>query len=311
MLKTVFWGNSDFVMPSLRVLAQETRLLAIFTGQDKPFGRNLEKIKIPEPKELGLSLQIPVYQPASLKAPDVTEKIRTFAPDLMVVISYGKFIPHEIYSLPSLGTVNLHASLLPLYRGASPIQQSLLHGDSKTGITIQKINDKLDEGNLVFSKEMTIEPEDQYLSLRKKLSELSALTLKEYLDALRAGRVPEEFPQKGEASYCRKITKEQGRIAWSLLSAEEIANQWRAFFAWPGSFCFYQGKLLKLGALRAESEHQAGIPGEVLSADRNGILIRAREGAIRVLELQPENKKMMPVQDFLNGHRIQTGDRLE
>lgn len=310
MLKTIFWGNSDFVPPVLQALKDETHLKAIMTGPDQPFGRRLEQVKIPEPKELGLAWGIPVYQPLSLKDPEMTNLIRKMEPDLMVVISYGKIIPEAIYSIPPLGTINLHASLLPRYRGASPIQQSLLNGDSKTGISIQKINHRLDEGNLLLSKEIAIEQEDHYVSLRKKLSELSAEILKEYLDALKQGKSLPEFPQAGEPSFCRKITREQGLIRWHEQSAEEVVNQWRALMLWPGVYTHYQQKTLKLSGLSAH-EWQGGKPGEVLLAHRKeGLFIKAKTGAVKILEIQPENKKNMGFSDFLNGHPLKTGDYL-
>ena len=218
----------------------------------------------------------------------MTNLIRKMEPDLMVVISYGKIIPEAIYSIPPLGTINLHASLLPRYRGASPIQQSLLNGDSKTGISIQKINHRLDEGNLLLSKEIAIEQEDHYVSLRKKLSELSAEILKEYLDALKQGKSLPEFPQTGEPSFCRKITREQGLIRWHEQSAEEVVNQWRALML-SREFIPLSAKTLKLSGLSAH-EWQGGKPGEVRWLTvKKGFSLENRSGEI--LEIQPENKK--------------------
>lgn len=310
MFKTIFWGNSEFVLPTLEVLKKETHLLAIITGLDKPIGRRLEKIKIPEPKEKGLLWDVPVFQPATLKDAEFVKTIQDLAPDLMVVISYGKIIKEDIYSIPPLGTINLHASLLPQYRGASPIQQSLLKGDGKTGVSIQKINDFLDEGNLLLTKEIIIEPEDHYPILRNKLAHLSAEVLKELLHKIKQKEKIEEKPQIGTPSFCKKITKEQGLISWQHQTAQEIYNHWRGLTLWPGIHTYFRGKVLKLQKI-LPIDWKEGKPGQVLKASqKEGLIIKAKEGAIQILEIQPENKKNMEFADFLNGYSLKVGDSL-
>lgn len=310
MLKTIFWGNSEFVLPALEVLQKETKLLAIITGLDKPIGRRLEKIKIPEPKEKGLLWNVPVFQPETLKDENLVKVIKDLAPDLMVVVSYGKIIKEEIYSIPPLGTINLHASLLPQYRGASPIQQSLLNGDCKTGVCIQKINDFLDEGNLLLTKEIAIDSQDNYPILRNKLAHLSADVLKEFLNKIKKERKIEEKPQTGTPSFCKKITKEQGLISWHHQTAQEIYNHWRAFTLWPGIYTHFRGKTLKLKKI-LPLDWQEGESGQVLKASqKEGLIIKAKEGAIQILELQPENKKNMEFASFLNGYSLKVGDVL-
>lgn len=305
-LNTVFWGNSEFVLPSLEVLARETRLGAIFTGPDQAVGRNLKSVKIPEPKLYGNLHGIPVFQNEDLKTEDLPGEIRKFEPDLMVVISYGKILPERIFSLPPLGTVNLHASLLPDYRGASPIQQALLNGDGKTGVTIQKINAQLDAGNILLQKELEIEPGDTYLTLRPKLAQESGKLLEEYLRILTKEETLPEYPQNDKVSYCSKITKQDGEIRWEQ-SAREIFNKWRAFIHWPGVFCSFRGGALKLKQLEILSESQ-GKPGEIIRADKGGLWVRCGSGAISLLMVQPPNKNAMAYQDFLNGYRLKAGE---
>lgn len=305
-LKTVFWGNSEFVLPSLEVLRRETSLKAIFTGPDQSVGRNLKEIKIPEPKLFAQRYGIPVFQNEDLKSADLPAEIRNFDPDLMVVISYGKILPEKIFSLPPLGTVNLHASLLPHYRGASPIQQALLNGDLKTGVTIQKINAQLDAGNILLQRELEIDPRDTYLTLRPKLAEESGQLLEEYLRILSKAETLPEYPQNERVTYCSKISKQDGEIRWNL-DARQIINKWRAFIQWPGIFCSFRGGALKLKQIEWIDE-DGSQPGEIIKADKSGLWIRCGRGAISLLEVQPPNKKVMTYQDFLNGYRLKAGE---
>jgi methionyl-tRNA formyltransferase len=272
-------------------------------------GRNQKQVKVPEPKKFGVENNVPVFQEQNLKDPEIIQKIKEMKPDLMVVISYGRLIPREIFEIPPYGTVNIHASILPQYRGASPIQQSLLNGDEKTGITIQKINEKMDEGNLLVVRELRIEKQDTYPELRRKLAILAEEVLKDFIRDTERGDMPEEKPQLGIPSYCTKIKKENGRVRWESESGEQIYNKWRAFYPWPGIYGFYKGKMVKLKEIQPESI--SGPPGTVIQADKNGFIVAAKQGGIRIEKLQPANKKEMSYQDFLNGYQIKAGDTLE
>lgn len=310
--KTIFWGNSEFCLPTLEVLNQKTKLQQIFTGLDKPIGRNQKQIKIPEPKEFGLNHSIQVNQEQDLKTPLLEEEIRKIQPDLMIVLSYGKIIPKNIYELPKYGTINLHASLLPEYRGASPIQNSLLHGDLKTGVTIQRINDKLDEGNILLSETIEIQPNEKYPELRKRLSLITAQLLENYLNLLEKSILPPEQAQKGNTTYCKKILKEHGKILWTEETASQIFNKWRAFYEWPGIYTFYQGKMIKFIEIENIENGLGNLkPGSVIKADKEGLIIQAKKGTIKVLKLQPADKKAMDWISFLNGHRLKSGDLFE
>lgn len=309
--KTVFWGNSEFCIPSLEVLFKHTQLIAIYTGLDKPIGRNQKSIKIPEPKEFGSGHGISVFQEQDLKNEAVFKQIESFAPDLMVVISYGKIIPKEIYNYPKYGTINIHASLLPKYRGAAPIQNSLLHGDSETGVSIQRINDKLDEGNVLLSKTTSISETENYHGLRQRLSFLSAELLESFLQKLSSNKEIEEFPQTGKGSYCKKVIKENGKILWAEESADDIYNKWRAFFDWPGIYTYYQGKMIKFNIIEKIKNSESGKPGLIYKADKEGLFVFAKKGSIKLLTLQPESKKAMDFISFLNGHRIKPGECFE
>lgn len=310
MLKTIFWGNSDFVLPSLKTVQEESDLLAIFTGLDHKIGRNNKKVKIPEPKEFGLEKNIDVFQNQDLNDPDLLSTIKELKPDIMIVISYGKIIPKSIFSIPRLGTINVHGSLLPKYRGASPMQQALLHGDKETGVSLQKINEKMDEGDLVLSSSLKIDKKDHYLSLKDKLAQLSASSLKELFAIAEDQNSLKATAQSGNISYCHKIKKSDGEISFEEETAENIYNKWRAFYLWPGIFCKFKDSILKIKEIELVEDLNAKAC-EIVQADKSDFIVACKKGSIRIKSLQPQNKRAMSYKDFLNGHQIKKGDLLK
>ncbi|HCL56192.1 MAG TPA: methionyl-tRNA formyltransferase [Spirochaetia bacterium] len=307
--KTIFWGNSDFVLPALEFLYEYNHIAAIFTGPDQPYGRNKKQTKVPEPKIFGHKHNIPVFQDTDLKNPEIEKRIRALKPDLMVVISYGKIIPKNLFDIPQFGTVNIHASLLPNYRGASPIQQTLFHGDKETGITIQKINEKLDEGDVFAILPIPVEENDTAISLRRKLADLSVKGLAELIGKLKNKETVEFIPQNGTPSYCRKIHKEDGKIDWQNETAHDIFNKWRAFIQWPEIFTSYKETALKIKKIEL-IDWDLNEPGEIVQADKKGLIVKAKENAIEILSLQPANGKEISYLDFLNGYKLKVGEKL-
>ncbi len=308
-LNTIFWGNSDICLPTLTKLDELTSLKAIFTGKDKYIGRNKKKIKIPEPKEYGLERNIPVYQEDDLKKIEVQKIIKEINPDVMIVMSYGKIIPLSIFNLPPYGTLNIHTSKLPQYRGASPIQNSLLNGDLETGVTLQKINEKLDEGNIILLEKCSINSNETYLSLKEKLALLSAEIIEKYFNLLNKHNLPAEKKQEGNATYCHKIKKDDGKINFAKDNALTIYNKWRAFYLWPGIFCDFKNNILKIKEIDF-IETEDGEAGSIIQADKTALIIKSAKNAIKINNLQPANRKPISYIDFINGFHIKQGNML-
>lgn len=305
--QVVFFGTSEFAVPALNSLleSQEIEVNAIVSQPDKPTGRHQELTPTPI-KAFVAKTGIPVLQPESLKKnSDFEELLRNLEPDLFVVVSYGQIIPKRLLEIPKFGALNVHGSLLPRYRGASPIQQSLLSGDTQTGITIIKINEKMDEGPILFIKRMPIEETDTFETLYAKLAALGgefiAPVALDYIDET-LGPIPQDHSR---ATYCEKIEKEDGRINWKVVTAEEIHNRIRAFTPWPGCFTIWNGKRLKIlkTKVQADAKEKAGVmkihTGE--SAEKE-LWIGTKHGALIAEKLQIEGKGEMDAKTFINGY---------
>lgn len=308
MLKSVFFGNSEFCLPSLEVLKLKTDLSLICTGPDKKVGRGMQSLKIPEPKEFALKNNIEFLQTYDFN--EIFSVLKKLQPDIIIVISYGKIIPNYVFNLPKIGTFNIHASLLPKYRGASPIQEAIINQDKETGITIQRINERLDEGNIVYTKKIDIYDDDNYITLREKLSFLAADSLKEFIDILSKGILKEER-QYGPSSYCRKIKKEDGKIDWKNDKTNDIINKWRAFILWPNIFTYYKGKKIIIRKLsRFNYDLPLELPGRIHIIDRK-LIVETVDGLLFFETLKPENSREMSYLDFINGYKIKTGEVFE
>jgi methionyl-tRNA formyltransferase len=309
--QVVFFGTSEFAVPALNALVKspEVELKAVVTQPDKPTGRHQELTFSPV-KTFSQDLDVPVLQPESLrKNDDFRELIENLEPDLLVVVSYGQIIPQSILSVAQFGAVNIHGSLLPRYRGASPIQQSLLQGDTVTGVTIMKLNAKMDEGPVLFVKKLPIEGTDTFETLYKKLAimggEYIAPIALDYMDGS-LGAIPQNHAQ---ATYCQKIEKDDGLINWSEMTATEIHNRLRAFTPWPGCFTYWEGKRLKIleAQVSEDSDATKRIAGAMsIITNEKGekeLRIGAKEGSLTPLKLQIEGKGVMDQKTFLNGYR--------
>ncbi|HOJ49194.1 MAG TPA: methionyl-tRNA formyltransferase [Spirochaetota bacterium] len=308
MFSSIFFGNSDFCLPSLNVLYQKTNLKLILTGEDKPIGRGMKSLKVPEPKKFALAHNIDFIQGYEFDD-NVLDRINSIKPDIMIVISYGKIIPKNVYEIPRIGTFNIHASILPKYRGASPIHEALINGDKKTGVTIQRINDKIDNGNIVYLKEIDILSEDNYLTLRDKLAALSADALSEFLDIAENGSIIEKT-QEGPVSYCRKIKKEDALIYWDRDTTDIILNKYRAFILWPNIYTFYKGKKIILTEIgRYNKKLSLDIPGSI-SIENKKMIVKTIDGAISIEKIKPENSREMSSGEFINGYKIKNGEVL-
>ncbi|WP_456342859.1 methionyl-tRNA formyltransferase [Thermovibrio sp.] len=305
-LKVVFMGTPDFAVPSLKALKEAGyEIPLVITQPDKPAGRG-KRLKPPPVKVEAERLGLKVYQPERIKDNEELKKIlEEISPDLIVVAAYGKILPDWLLKLPKYGVINVHASLLPKYRGASPIQAALLNGERKTGITIMKVIPELDAGDVISQREVEIKKEDNAQTLHDRLAQVGAELLTETIPKFTKGEIEPKPQNHDKATYCPKITKEMGRINWER-SAEEIFNMVRAFTPWPGAFTYYKGKMVKLTKVKpAEGK---GEPGEVIEAGKR-LIVATGKGALEILRIKPEGRKEISGDEFIRGYRVRAGDR--
>ncbi len=311
-LTVIFMGTAELSCASLSALLADARfrVAAVVTQPDKPKGRNLEAQPSPV-KTLALGAGFPVLQPARARDEQFPTQLRAFEPDLIVVVAYGQILPQSVLSLPKHGCVNVHTSLLPRYRGAAPIQWAIANGETETGVTIMKMDAGLDTGDILSQQRTPIVPEDNSASLHDRLAQMGAELLLPTLADYVAGKIrPAPQPAEG-SSYAPKIKKEDGQIVWHQ-TAEQIWNRFRAFTPWPGAFTHWRTdvKSLLLKIWRAEVVERSGPPGELLQADKEGIIVGCGQNALRILELQREGGRRLPASDFLAGNPLRAGEKL-
>lgn len=304
-MKIVFMGTPDFAVPSLNALLSSKReIAAIVTQPDKPSGRG-KKQALPPVKAAALNSGIRVLQPERIKDEAFVNTIKEINPDVIVVAAYGKILPKDIIQLPRYGCINVHASLLPKYRGAAPINWAIVNGEKETGITIMQMDEGLDTGSILLQKGVEITKEDTAGTLTNKLSKIGAGLLIEGLDAIEKGGIKPIPQDNSKASYAPILKKEDGQIDWTK-GAEDIYNMVRGMDPWPGAFTYYKGELWKVWKVR-HGDTGKGRPGEILTADKDRIDVVSKDSVTAILEIQPANKKRMPVSDFLRGNKIEKG----
>ncbi|MGA2175674.1 MAG: methionyl-tRNA formyltransferase [Verrucomicrobiota bacterium] len=312
-LPLVFMGTAEMACASLRALLQSDQFAvrAAVTQPDRPKGRDLKPQPSPV-KKLALAAGLPLLQPEQARDPAFLKRLAEFNPEVIIVAAYGQMLPQSILDLPRLGCLNVHASLLPKYRGAAPIQWAILNNDPETGVTIMQMAAGLDTGGILSQSATPIGPDETAASLHDRLAVLGAELLVSTLPRYAAGEITPKPQDEARASYARKITKEDGRLDW-LQSALALRNRVRAFTPWPGAYAFWtcQGRRRLLKIWRAQTEPRQGRPGEVLQADRAGLIIACGTDALRVDELQPESARRMSAPEFLAGHELPPGAFLE
>jgi methionyl-tRNA formyltransferase len=302
--RIIFMGTPEFACPTLRTLVQRgEQVVAVVTQPDRPKGRGQQTLA-PPVKLLALEHGIPVLQPVKVRHPDAIEEIRALKPDLIVVVAFGQILPKALLEIPSLGCINVHASLLPRYRGAAPLNWCIINGETETGVTTMLMDVGLDTGDMLLKKSTPIDPDEDTSSLHDRLSGIGAELLAETLDLLvGAGLVPEK-QDDALTCYAPMLKKEDGLIDWSK-DAPGIKNLVRGMTPWPGAYSYLEDKLLKV--YRVQCASGAGNPGEVLSASRDGIEVACGEGSILIHELQLEGKKRLPAAEFLAGCKLAPG----
>jgi len=305
-LKLGFAGTPDFAVPALENLAERHRIAAVFTQPDRPAGRGQALHSSPV-KRRALELGLTVHQPASFKTPDALDLLRTAQVDVLIVVAYGLILPAAALGLPEWGCFNIHASLLPRWRGAAPIQRALLAGDTVTGVTIMRMEAGLDTGPTLLSRSIPIDARDTAKSLHDKLASLGALLIEESLQALRRGALAEIAQPLEGVTYAAKIDKAEASIRWGR-HAEEISRQVRAFNPWPMAETHFDSKQLRIWeAQPIDSPDMSGLgrpPGSVLTATREGIDVVCGTGVLRILKLQLAGRKALPAGEFLLGQRL-------
>jgi len=313
-LRIVFMGTAPLACPSLAALTRtpEFQVIGAVTQPDRPKGRALHPQPSPV-KRLATSHHLPVLQPDRARDESFIQELRRLASDLIVVVAYGQILPKPILELPRFGCLNVHASLLPKYRGAAPIQWAILNDEPQTGVTVMKMDEGLDTGGILATETTPIGSEDNSQTLHDRLATIGAELLVKTIPDYVSGRIaPRQQPEAG-ATYARKITKEDGRLDWNQ-PARALWNRVRAFVPWPGAYTFLptapRATLLKIW--RAEPiETPVARPGEVLDAGKSGIIVGCGHGALRILSLQREGGKQLTAAEFLAGHGLTAGQKLE
>ena len=302
-MRIVFMGTPDFAVPCLeRLLADGHQVAGVFTQPDKPKGRG-HHLQPPPVKELALARGLPVYQPATLRDGQALETLRALAPQLAVVVAYGKILPPALLAVPPLGCINVHGSLLPRWRGAAPIQWSVLSGDQQAGVTTMYLAEGMDTGDMILRRSTPVGPQETSGQLYERLAELGAQLLGETVELIAQGKAPRTPQQEEEATYAPMLTKELAAIDF-MKPAAQVHNLVRGMNPWPVAHTLLEGQPLKVYAARLSEG--SGAPGQVLES-RGRLVVACGQGAVELLELQAQGKKRMAAADYLRGHPLAPG----
>ena len=303
MMRIVFMGTPDFAVASLKALAEQgtDEIVGVFTQPDRPKGRGQKMLMTPV-KEYALERGYEVYQPQRVKTPEVIELLRGLAPDLIVVAAFGQFLPKEILEMPKYGCINVHASLLPKYRGAAPIHYVILNGETKSGVTIMQMDIGMDTGDMIEKAEVKIEDNDTAESLHDKLSAISVPLLMKTLPSIINGTNKREKQNDADATYAYNVSREEEHISFDK-SSKEIFNQIRGLNSWPGAYAVLDGKNIKLWSCVINNKKYDKAPGTIINLDKNGLEVTTTDGSVLIKELQLPGKKKMDIKDFINGNK--------
>ena len=311
-MKVVFMGTPDFAVGTLEALIEAGHeVIGVVTQPDKPKGRGKTLMATPV-KEVALKHQIPVYQPKRVREAGFTETLGRLAPDVIVVAAFGQIITKEILDIPRFGCINVHASLLPAYRGAAPIQWAVINGEKESGVTIMQMDEGLDTGDMIDKVVVPLAQDETGGSLFDKLSQAGArLCVKVLKDLEEGNAVREKQPEESTTPYASMISKKMGEIDWNR-SAKSIEQLIRGLDPWPSAYTKLQGKTLKLWKAEAQKENvPEGVPGEVVKVERDTFCIQTGDGILKIEEVQLEGKKRMDTAAFLRGFHLSQGERLD
>ncbi len=309
-MRVVFMGTPEFAVPTLEALLDAHEVVAVVSQPDKPKGRG-KKMLPPAVKECAQKHGITVLQPEKVKDPAFIEQLASYAPELIVVVAFGQILPIEILQMPQYGCVNVHGSLLPEYRGAAPMQWSVIDGKSVTGITTMYMAKGLDSGDMLLKKEVPILAEDTYGSLYEKMSHVGAELLIETVQGLQNGSITPIPQDHTAATYAPMITKETGHISWEK-SAQEIVNLIRGLSPAPGAYTTYEGETWKIwSARKTDFTAEDAACGEIVDCGKKGIAVRAADGCVLIEQMQAGSGKRMAADAYLRGHEVKKGVLLQ
>ena len=308
-IRTVFMGTPEFALATLEgLMTAGVNLVGVYTQPDRPKGRG-KKLAASPVKQLALEYDIPVFQPLKLRDPLVVEELQSLRPDLIVVSAYGQILPKAVLAIPRYHCINVHASLLPKYRGAAPINKAIVDGETETGVTTMLMDVGLDTGDMLVKRSLTIGPNETAGQLHERLALLSREALSETLRQLCAGTLVAEKQNDELSCYAPMMKKEEGLIDWKQ-TAINIHNQVRGLDPWPGTYTYLAGEVLKIAATTVDAA-LSGEPGTILSTDESGVRVACGDGALVVGELQLPGKKRLTAADFLRGCDLPPGTCLK
>ncbi len=307
-MNVVFMGTPDFSIPVLEGLIESPKhtVTAVITQPDKARGRSGKLTPTPV-RSVAEEYGIPVYTPARVREPEFIEELKNIPCDVIVVIAFGQILPKEILTMPPYGCVNVHASLLPRWRGAAPMQWAIIEGDAETGITTMQMDEGLDTGDMLLKKSVSIEPDETDESLFNKLAPIGRELLLETLDGLEAGTIRPEKQNEDESTYAKLLKKEMGRIDFSW-EAVVIERYIRGISNWPNVYCTWKNKTLKVWKAKVIDEDSGMEPGVVSKVNKKSFHVQTGRGQLELLEVQPEGKKRMDAASFLNGNPLVAGE---
>lgn len=310
-MKIVFMGTPDFAGEALRALLESKhQVLAVFTQPDKPKGRG-NKLSYPPVKEIALDKGLPVYQPARIRDEESLSLIKNLSPDLIVVAAYGKILPKELLNIPKFGCINIHASILPKYRGSAPIHWAIINNEKETGITIMQMDEGMDTGDILLVDKIEISEDENTGDLFQKLAILGGKLLLEALNKLEKDGIVPLKQNNDEATYAPMLKKEDELLNWNM-SALDLHNKIRGMNPWPGVYTFFRGERLKIqrSLLIDEKKGTGYTPGEIIDITSEGIYIATLKGIIALVTVQPAGKKQLDSKDFVNGYKVIKGELL-
>ena len=308
-LRLVFMGTPEFAVPALQALLEsEDTVVGVVCQPDKPAGRRLD-LHAPPVKDCARAHAVPVFQPQKIRTPEALEHLRDWRPDLIVVAAYGKILPRTMLDLPACGCINIHASLLPKYRGAAPMQWAIAQGETHSGVTIMQVSEELDAGDILLQQSVALNPDETGGSLHDTLATLGAQALMEAMALFKQGKLGATPQDKDAVTYAPLLKKEDGEIDWTH-SAVSIERRIRAFHPWPSSYTWLGNKRLKILAARLSTVEGAAAPGTIINRQDKALTVATGHGRLTLDRVQLEGKKAMPTAAFLAGHNLRPGDRL-
>ena len=310
-MRILFMGTSEFAVPALReLITHEFEIIGVVTQPDRPSGRG-KRLNPPPVKVVATEHSLPVYQPEKVRKPDFMRVLECLAPDVIIVAAFGQLLPQTVLDIPPCGTINLHPSLLPKYRGAAPIQWALINGETETGVTLMLLDAGEDTGDIISTNRIPIRNEDNAFTLTEQLAQLGANQLVRLLSKMSEGAPPPATPQNNaEATHAPRLTKEIGHIDWNQ-SATAIHNLVRGTVIWPGAYTFFRDNLrLKIVNCQPLSQALNAPSGTLEIVEKRKLLVATANGTLQLLQIQPATKKVMEASDFINGYQLQTGEQL-